>query len=279
MIRFAIMAFVMLLPAFEAWAEANASATASKTEFIAGDEVIFELTFASDEEISVFFPNFNDSISKFEIRSSRSAKNESNGQAFVSRRIFSLIAFDTGRFEIPPITIMYAKKGFSTLFPATTSRIEFHSKLRSADTNGEIADIKSMPAPKAKEDEGDAAMMLLFSACFVLLLLFVFMLALRKKRKRSRIEYQFPSPNLGADEAIDSIEFDFTNNILDNAQAIISLWKATADFAIKFAESDEAKFICELAEKVKFGAYQPTKGEAEAAFLCARALGRRAKGV
>ena len=276
MIRFAIMAFALLLPALTARAEATATAAASKTEFLAGDEIVLEITFASDEETSVFFPNFKDSISKFEIRSSRSLKSEPDGHGFVTRRVYSLIAFDTGSFEIPPITVMYAKKGFPTLFPATTARIEFHSSLRAADTSGDIADIKSMPEEQPKPDEGSQAMMLLVAVCFASLALLALLIALKKKRRRSRIEYSFPTSTNDPDEAISKIEADFINNKIDNAQAVISLWEATADRAIKYPEADESKYISDLAERVKFGAYSPTKGEAEGAFLCARALVRRA---
>lgn len=276
MMRFAIMVFVLLLLAPRARAEAIATATANKTEFIVGDEILLEIAFSSDEETSVFFPNFKDSISKFEIRSARSTKSETGSQGFVSRRIYSLIAFDTGRIEIPPITVMYAKKGFQTLFPAATSRLEFHSSLRAADTSGDIADIKSMPEPQQKKSDDSPLMMLLAAACFASIMMLVLLVALKKRRRRSRVEYSFPTPRINLEELIDGIETKFIRNEINNAEAVVSLWEAIADFAIKYPDADESKYICELAEKAKFGAYQPTKGEAEAAILCARALGRRA---
>jgi hypothetical protein len=96
----------------------------------------------SDRKTNIVFPLLPDTIGKIEVLNrSKIDTLDSNG-IFSLKQRFVITSFDTGWHPLPPMTIMYAKKGMPDMFPASTDTLFLKFNTVEVDTAQAIKDIK-----------------------------------------------------------------------------------------------------------------------------------------
>ena len=121
----------------------TAKASLDTLRGLIGDQFKLKLEVQSDKKTNILLPSMPDSIGKLVLVSrSRIDTVDSNGK-FLLRQQFVMTCFDTGWFQIPPLTVFYEKKG--TIIPdsAVTQALQIKFNTVKVDTSQAIKDIKA----------------------------------------------------------------------------------------------------------------------------------------
>ncbi len=111
-------------------------------DVLIGDRVQLTLEARSDKKTNIVFPSISDSIGKLEVleKSLVDTIEQDGGVKYVQR--FTLTSFDSGRYAIPPLTVMYEKKGMGEMYPEATEPIEVLFNTVKVDMKKGIKSIK-----------------------------------------------------------------------------------------------------------------------------------------
>lgn len=124
--------------------EAKVSAELEYLEALIGDQVELKLSSESDTSLTPIFPNIQDSISSLEILKVGEIDSINENGVLKLSQVYTLSAFDTGRFNIPPITFAFNKsnKGVGNFITRKSNSLSIYFKGIEIDTASTEKDIK-----------------------------------------------------------------------------------------------------------------------------------------
>jgi hypothetical protein len=122
--------------------EVQATARVDSNNIVIGDWLKLHVEIRHPENVNVQFPSIPDSLQGFEIVKRDSPTQQKTNQQVLESTTYTLTAFDTGTYVVPPLLFQYTFAGDSTRHTAETSPIPVFVHGVGVDTSKEIKDIK-----------------------------------------------------------------------------------------------------------------------------------------
>jgi len=114
-----------------------------KSSITIGDTVRYMVRLTHDESVQVQWPSLGANLGAFEIRDYAKPDPRKVKGRMVEEVSYTISTFDTGRFEIPPLTISYQTPPDTARFALQTDKLEIYVASMRPSQDGDIRDIKS----------------------------------------------------------------------------------------------------------------------------------------
>lgn len=248
-----------------------------------GDQIKVTLTINTDAKTNIVMPTIPDSAGKLVFVGF--TKIDTLNQGLQLKQVIVLTCFDKGEYWLPPFTIMYEKKGISTLYPVSSDSILMKFRTVAVDTTKEFKDIK----PTLEEPfTWDEYLPYIYTIGGILLLAVAayFLWKRFKPRKTEELEYdpKIP-PHVFAIEALKQLDneklwhkgfvkqyyirlTEIIRTYMERRYKIMALEMITDDIIEELAKLkidktllDKMKFSLETADLAKFAKFQPLPDE------------------
>ncbi len=163
------------------------TAELDKTTAEIGDHLTLTVKATSEPKTGMILPELRDSIGNFEILETSDTDTLLNKEKLVLQRKYVLICFDTGKFVIPELTVMYNRADMNSYYPAHTKPINVI--IRGVPVGKSLIDIKPPLGEPAKWYE-----YLPYSLLLIPLALIIAFIYLYKKYKKNKKPVIKPEP-------------------------------------------------------------------------------------
>ena len=114
-----------------------------KNAITIGDTVRYAVRLTYDEKVKVTWPILGANLGTFEIRDYAKPDPRKVKGRMVEEISYTISTFDTGRFEIPPLTISYQTPPDTARYALQTDKLEIYVASMRPSQDGDIRDIKS----------------------------------------------------------------------------------------------------------------------------------------
>jgi hypothetical protein len=114
-----------------------------KSAITIGDTVRYVVRLTYDERVKVTWPSLGANLGAFEIRDYSKPDPRKVKGRMVEEVAYTISTFDTGRFEIPPLTISYQTPPDTARYTLQTDKLEVYVASMLPSQDGDIRDIKS----------------------------------------------------------------------------------------------------------------------------------------
>lgn len=141
-----VIAVCFLLRAFCLFAQESPVAVESridKSMITIGDTVRYHVRLSRAENVKVQWPALGANLGAFEIRDYDKPDPRKDKGRIVEEISYTISTFDTGRFEIPPLTITYQTPPDTSWHQLPTEKLEIYVASMRPSQDGDIRDIKS----------------------------------------------------------------------------------------------------------------------------------------
>ena len=123
--------------------DVQATARVDSNNIVIGDWLRLHVEIRHPENVNAQFPSIPDSLQGFEIVRRESPQQQKSNQQVLESTTYTLTAFDSGTYVVPPLLFQYTVAGDTTRHTAETSPIPiFVHGVGVVDTSKEIKDIK-----------------------------------------------------------------------------------------------------------------------------------------
>ncbi|MBC8204759.1 hypothetical protein ISS30_09120 [bacterium] len=149
--RFLILLFLLFnLPVFS---QVRVEASVDSSDYLIGDWITLKLTVLHDENVRIAPPEPGEKLGKLDIINRYAETPQLQGGMVKDIWIYTLAAYDTGRFVIPAVEINYFNESDTTASAAAADSIEIFIHSAGGDTLSAPHDIKPpVNLPRALED-------------------------------------------------------------------------------------------------------------------------------
>jgi hypothetical protein len=142
------MDFAALIFLFSFWLHAQESPVTvesriDKSAITIGDTVRYIIRLTHDEKVQVSWPTLGANLGSFEIRDYDKPEPRKDQGRVIEEISYTISTFDTGRFEIPPLTIAYQAPPDTNRYSLQTEKLEIYVASMRPSQDGDIRDIKS----------------------------------------------------------------------------------------------------------------------------------------
>lgn len=207
-VKIVIMAILALLQGVIFGQSAGASLKPDKSSILIGDQFNTELTVTAPAGIIVLWPMLTDTLAQhIEIlRKSGIDTISSDRESYTLKQVLTVTSFDSGYYEIKPITFKYTRKGDTTSYYAKTAPVAINVQTIQVDQNVDIKPIK----PPLKAPVTFRELLPWIVLALALIGLGVFIYYYRKRRKQvkpvitTRLNAAIP-PHEAALEALEQL--------------------------------------------------------------------------
>ncbi|MGQ9819061.1 MAG: hypothetical protein ACUVQ1_03955 [Candidatus Kapaibacteriales bacterium] len=141
---FLILLMLLGLPLSSFAGEVDFRVRTDTMQMLIGDQIHLFLESTASPSINVFFPQFKDSLGKFEIVSSTRIDTTFEGEKRKLFQTYTLTTFDTGFVVIPSLTLLYEKEEATGLIALRSDSIIISVVSVPIDTTQDIKDIKNI---------------------------------------------------------------------------------------------------------------------------------------
>ena len=124
-----------------------AESSVDRSQILIGDIVTYSVTATYDPSLEVEMPSPGVNLGQFEVRSYDVPPAQKKDGKIVETASFKISTFETGEFEIPPVTIAYRSKGDSAWAGIRTQPLTVQVQSLNPDEAGDIRDIKPPLTP------------------------------------------------------------------------------------------------------------------------------------
>ena len=262
-----------------------------RSKITIGDLIKYTVTVTRDEDVMVQLPGLAKNLGGFEIRDYQVHEPQKHDGKLIDKVEYLISTFDTGEFEIPPLTIFYTIPGDTTRQALCTEPIKIVVESVKPSEAGDIKDIK----PQVEVPRNWRRIVFLASAGLLVVLLIVAVSYYIKKRRAG--ESLFPAkieiPRPPHEIAYEELEQLKNSDLLENGEIklyyirvseivrryiegryqIVAIEMTTAELMENIRQADiDAELIqlleefLDLCDLVKFAKYVPT-GEEDVAIL------------
>jgi len=114
-----------------------------KSAMTIGDTVRYTVRLTHDENVKVQWPSLGANLGAFEIRDYTKPEPRKVKGRIIDEVAYTISTFDTGRFEIPPLTITYQTPADTARYTLQTEKLEIYVASMRPSQDGDIRDIKS----------------------------------------------------------------------------------------------------------------------------------------
>lgn len=139
---FPILALMVLLSTYANAQDVRVSARVDSNKITIGDWLKLHLEVEYPNNVSVHFPFLADSLNGLDIVRRDSLLTKPNNGGITESMSYTLTAFDSGTFVVPPLTFRYSAEGDTTTRLAETNPIPIFVRGIEVDTSKDIKDIK-----------------------------------------------------------------------------------------------------------------------------------------
>ncbi len=124
--------------------EISAQASVDTTDILIGDHLELELNIATEDEVSIFWPMWLDSLGRMEIISTTEIDSTVEGDKRIKSQVIYLTAFDSGAYQIPPVNFYYSSTYSNDTLSVSTEPLDIFVHTVKVDTAQAIKPIKSI---------------------------------------------------------------------------------------------------------------------------------------
>ena len=203
-----IMAILTLLQGVILGQSAGATLKPDKSSIVIGDQFTTELTVTAPAGSIVHWPMLTDTLAQnIEIlRKSGIDTVSSDRETYTLKQILTVTSFDSGYYEIKPISVKYTRKGDTASYYANTVPVAINVQTVQVDQNADIKPIK----PPLKAPVSFRELLPWIVLALALIGLGVFIYYYRKRRKQvkpvitTRLNASMP-PHEAALEALEQL--------------------------------------------------------------------------
>ncbi|MBU1299567.1 MAG: hypothetical protein KJ963_06515 [Bacteroidetes bacterium] len=178
------------------------SARIDTNNILIGDQVNLHINLEYPKNAKITWPQIPDLLEGFEIINRTQPVSTQSNQKIIEKSVFTITAFDTGIFIVPPLTFVYSLQNDTTHYFASTSPLLVRVHSVGVDTTAEIKDIKpplSVPITLAE--------LLPYLIGIVVAGLIIYLIYYLKKRKKTDFIEIFSKPKRPAHEvALESLQ-------------------------------------------------------------------------
>jgi len=114
-----------------------------KSSITIGDTVRYTVRLTHDESVQVQWPALGANLGAFEIRDYQKPDPRQVKGRMIEEIAYTISTFDTGRFEIPPLTISYQTPPDTVRYALQTEKLEIYVASMRPSQDGDIRDIKA----------------------------------------------------------------------------------------------------------------------------------------
>ncbi len=107
-----------------------------------GDLIKYTVTVTHSEDVTVQTPSLGANLGTFEIREYTPPKSEKKDGQIIEQITYTVSTFDTGAYEIPPLTFRYTIPGDTTEHVLQTEKLKIYVESLKPSEAGDIRDIK-----------------------------------------------------------------------------------------------------------------------------------------
>ena len=267
-----------------------------------GDKIRYSLIITRDENVNVQMPGLAENLGMFELRDYDVLEPVVQDGKIIDQTDYIISTFETGEFEIPPLTIHYSIGADSTKKALQTEPIKITIESLNPDQSGDIRDLK---APL--EIERDWARIIRFAVAgflgLVVIALVIIIIRrykqgkalLPRKLKPPRPPHEIALEDLDALTASDLLEkgetkafyselSDIIRRYIEGRFFIIAIEMTTGQLLANMREAEVDDEYCDmmqqflsLCDMVKFAKYVPPNSEKEYAVATAYDFVHRTK--
>ena len=200
---FCFALFVLFLPVIAFAQDVNAKIWTDTNKILIGDHLLLHIQIKATPPTDVIFPEFKDSLGKFEIVRVNPLDTQKYGNAVQFDKKVVLTAFDTGNLVIPSLNILYLKKNTNQFASVLTDSINIYVKGIEVDTTKDIKDIKGIiEIPYTFWDYLPYILIVIG----VVAIAYLFYFFLKRRKKTTGIEESKVPPHIEALEALKKLD-------------------------------------------------------------------------
>ncbi|MCX7736566.1 MAG: hypothetical protein N2319_07610 [Candidatus Kapabacteria bacterium] len=184
-----ILIFIAIIYHLSAFAQnLTVSVKSDTNNVLIGDQIKINLTVNSDEKTKIYLPVIPDTLGKIEVISRGKIDTVISDKNFTLKQNYIITSFDSGSFVFPSLTILYEKKGQTTLYPIQSDSLILNFNTIPVDTSQAIKDIKPpLEEPYTLADFIDY--ILIGLGVVAVAVLVIYLLKRRKKKEKIIQDY------------------------------------------------------------------------------------------
>jgi len=175
-----------------------------KDRITIGDLIKYTVSVTRDKDLKVEMPGLGANLGAFEIRDYNVFDPQEIDGKIVEKVEYTISTFETGEFEIPPLTIRYAVPGDTTRREIKTEKIKIFVESLKPSEAGDIKDIKG--PVDLKRDLRGLIYILSAAVAAVLIGLFVFYYIKKRKSGEGLIPKKIEPPRPAHEVAYEELE-------------------------------------------------------------------------
>lgn len=181
--------FIIILYNSNAFAQnLTVSVKSDTNKVLIGDQIKINLTVNSDEKTKIYLPVIPDTIGKIEVISRSNIDTVISDKNFTLNQNYIVTSFDSGSFVFPSLTVLYEKKGQTTLYPIQSDSLILNFNTIPVDTSQAIKDIKP-PLEEPYTLADFIEYILIGLGVIVVTILVIYLLKRRKKKEKIVQDY------------------------------------------------------------------------------------------
>lgn len=290
-VRLFALAIVVVGVAFSsAEAAITVESKVDRATILIGDRIIYSVTVQRSADVVVEMPSLGANLGMFEIRDYEVKEPVKKGNLITEQTQYVISTFETGDFEIPPLTIRYRTAADTTKRELRTEPIKITVKSLNPDQAGDIRDIK--PPLEIPRDWGRVVRQVGWGLLGVLLIVGGILVYLRYRKGKGLLPRREKPPRLAHEVALEQLDALVRSGLLESGKVkqfyselseIIrryiegrffvaalemttrQLLEGLEEAALGLQERELLKELLELSDLVKFAKYLPAGEEHERA--------------
>ncbi|MDI6780189.1 MAG: hypothetical protein QME25_08400 [Bacteroidota bacterium] len=199
---FALSSPLEVYPAEGVAQDVVVSARIDTNNILIGDQVNLHINLEYPKNAKITWPQIPDLLEGFEIINRTQPVSKQSNQKIIEQNVFTITAFDTGIFIVPPLNFAYSLHNDTTRYLASTSPLLVRVHSVGVDTTAEIKDIKPPLSVAITFAEILPYLIGIVAACIIIYLIYYL-----KTRKKPGFMEIFSKPKRPAHEiALESLQ-------------------------------------------------------------------------